>query len=793
MINCVFLLILTDKLMKRLTLIMAAMLLMVAGCKKEGPIKAEIKIDGKAEIMLTDGATNGTFSFTSNYDWTITPKDSWVKVSPGSGKASESPITVTFTCDPNPDVTNRTTTVTISAEGVTKTIKITQPAKESIPVADISVEPAEATLTVGETLRLTATVLPADATDKTVSWSTSDAAVTTVDNGTVTAVAPGSATITATANGKTASCAVTVKATGPQIVDLGLSVLWADRNVGAESPEEYGDYYAWGETETKDTYSFSNCKWFGYGTENLTKYITHEKNGVVDNNLHMDSEDDVAYISLGEKWRTPTEAEFKELLDRCSWEWIGDSENKGGYKVTGPNGNSIYLPSAGGKGLTDPGYTGFYWASDIVVSVPNNSTQLIIDPGSAKLTTLVRFFGCSVRPVCGDIVKVSGLSLDKNGETINQGGTLQLTATLSPGSAFEKGILWSSSDESVATVGNNYDNYGVVTAVGEGTATITATTVDGGFKATCTVTVIKSFEFAAVDLGLSVKWANANLGASVPEDAGNYFAWGGTTTQDSYTWSTCPFVVSGTGWDSVKYSKYDGSPTTLEPMDDAASVNLGGKWRMPTEEEFNELISSDNSTIENITVNGINGVQITSKKTGSSIFLPAVGVYESSETPLYFNDSGFYWSSCLVRGYHSSFAKSFSFVGNFWEVSDRGRYGGMPIRPVWDETPPKTTIYLYDGNGWGDMYLYLWQGYDNALFEWPGLHHEGTSVINNNTFFKFSFKTTFDENMRMGMTASKSDILTYDQYCNDMKVGGTYYFNVTGNYIVQIDPLTFQP
>ena len=126
--------------MKRLTLIMAAMLLMVAGCKKEGPIKAEIKIDGKAEIMLTDGATNGTFSFTSNYDWTITPKDSWVKVSPGSGKASESPITVTFTCDPNPDVTNRTTTVTISAGGITKTVTITQgcpPADKPIPVSHI--------------------------------------------------------------------------------------------------------------------------------------------------------------------------------------------------------------------------------------------------------------------------------------------------------------------------------------------------------------------------------------------------------------------------------------------------------------------------------------------------------------------------------------------------------------------------------------------------------------------------------------------------------------------------------
>ena len=665
--------------MKRLTLLMAAMLLMLAGCKNPeletvdvdsvsvSPTSLDLKVGESATLTATVKPDNAS-------DKTV----SWQSTAPAVAKVENGVVTA---------LSEGTAYIHATAGGETGVCTVTVSAA-AVPVESITLDFSEKELTEGESFTLTATVLPSDATDKTVSWYAMNAGsgiLSVSGDGTVTALAPGHETVIASCGDARAYCEVTVVKAGPKMVDLGLSVLWADRNIGADAPEAYGDYYAWGETETKEAYSFNNCKWFNGGTENLTKYITHEKNGVVDNNMHMDPEDDVAYTLLGDKWRIPTEAEFKELLDRCTWEWKGDAENKGGYKVTGPNGNSIYLPSAGGKGLTEAGYTGFYWAADILVSVPNNCSQLLTDPGSAVMSTLVRFFGCSVRPVYGDIVRVGGVSLDSDSETLNQGETLQLSANIAPQNAFEKGILWTSSDESVATVGNNYDNYGLVTAVGEGTATITATTVDGGFKATCTVTVIKSFEFAAVDLGLSVKWANANLGASTPEDAGNYFAWGGTTTQDSYTWSTCPFVVSGTDWDSVKYSKYDGSPTTLEPMDDAASVNLGGKWRMPTEEEFNELISSDNSTIESITVNGINGVQITSKKTGSSIFLPAVGTYERTDTPVFFNDSGFYWSSCLVNGYHSSFAKCFNFVGNLWEVTDRGRCEGMPIRAVWAE------------------------------------------------------------------------------------------------------------
>ena len=692
-------------------------------------IVPEIHSVGASEVNLPAEASSGTTTFSTNCAWDASIDGAWAEIKPISGPASDN-AQITVTATANPDPSPRSATITIIAEGEILRIKVTQAAKEPDPE-------------------------------------------------------------------------IPEEKPGPQMVDLGLSVLWSDRNIGADAPEAYGDYYAWGETETKEAYSFNNCKWFNGGTENLTKYITHEKNGVVDNNLHMDPEDDVAYISLGEKWRTPTEAEFKELLDRCSWEWIGDSENKGGYKVTGPNGNSIYLPSAGGKGLTEAGYTGFYWAANILVSVPNNCSQLLTDPGSAVMSTLVRFFGCSVRPVYGDIVRVVGVSLDSDSETINQGETLQLSANIAPQNAFEKGILWTSSDESVATVGNNYDNYGLVTAVGEGTATITATTVDGGYKESCIVTVEASFEFAAVDLGLSVKWANANLGAAAPEEFGNYYAWGATAPQESYFWTECPFRISGSDWDFMKFSKYVAmagygdidNKLTLEADDDAASVTLGGKWRMPTKDDFKELISEDNSSVEWTTVGSVNGLKITSKKTGRSIFLPAAGYYWKTDLS-YVNDYGYYWSSNLCTNDYTSFSECLNFgVGGVdqW-ASHQGRCQGMPIRAVWDDTPAKTTIYLYDGNSWGNIYLYLWQGYNSGPYPWPGLSPEGTEVFNNHTFFKFCFSDTFDESMRMGMIASSSsDNQTYDQYCNEMKMGGTYFFKVEGNYIIQIDPESFNP
>ena len=135
---------------------------------------------------------------------------------------------------------------------------------------------------------------------------------------------------------------------GHEAVDLGLSVRWATCNVGAESPKEYGGYYAWGETEEKSDYSLSAYKWCEDSYDNLTKYCTNSRYGRGDNKIVLDPKDDVAHVKWGDGWRMPTLDEIGELVEKCTCEWT-TVNGVGGQKVTAPNGNSIFLPATGGR------------------------------------------------------------------------------------------------------------------------------------------------------------------------------------------------------------------------------------------------------------------------------------------------------------------------------------------------------------------------------------------------------------------------------------------------------------
>ena len=129
-------------------------------------------------------------------------------------------------------------------------------------------------------------------------------------------------------------------------VDLGLSVKWATCNLGANSPEEYGDYYAWGETETKEKYDWSTYVWYKGNIRTLTKYKISDT-GKIDNKMTLDLEDDIAHIKLGGAWRMPTYGEVKELLNNCTLQ-VEQYNGVTGQKFTSKiNGNSIFLPSAG--------------------------------------------------------------------------------------------------------------------------------------------------------------------------------------------------------------------------------------------------------------------------------------------------------------------------------------------------------------------------------------------------------------------------------------------------------------
>lgn len=150
-----------------------------------------------------------------------------------------------------------------------------------------------------------------------------------------------------------------------EAVDLGLSVKWASCNVGAESPEEYGDYYAWGETEEKSSYTWSNYMYFS--NKNGDNSVNDGEITDIGSNISGTSYD-VAHVKWGGNWRMPTWDEIKELCIKCSWEWTSvDGVN--GQKVTGPNGNSIFLPATGlyldGSEVYNHGSYGYYWSATL--------------------------------------------------------------------------------------------------------------------------------------------------------------------------------------------------------------------------------------------------------------------------------------------------------------------------------------------------------------------------------------------------------------------------------------------
>ena len=186
-------------------------------------------------------------------------------------------------------------------------------------------------------------------------------------------------------------------------IDLGLpsGTKWATCNVGASSPEEFGGYYAWGETEEKDNYSWSTYKWCRGSYDTQTKYCTDSSYGTVDNKTTLDPEDDVAHVKWGGTWRMPTLDEQKELLNKCTWNWTTQN-GVNGYTVTGPNGNSIFLPAAGyrsGAGADGRGSYGVCWSSSLGSNRSNSAYYLSFYSGYHDWSYYSRCYGRSVRPV----------------------------------------------------------------------------------------------------------------------------------------------------------------------------------------------------------------------------------------------------------------------------------------------------------------------------------------------------------------------------------------------------------
>lgn len=480
-------------------------------------------------------------------------------------------------------------------------------------------------------------------------------------------------------------------------VDLGLSIKWANLNIGAQRPEYSGELFAWGEHSQKESYSWDNYV-FKASDGSFTKYNVDTSHGNLDYRIFLDPSDDPAVYAINSRWRTPTYAEWEELRDGCDWVWTDDYSGTGvpGFIVSGRGAyseNSIFLPEVAGS---DGVPVGHYWTSELFTSDSKQAYcfSFLYD------CTAARMLGYPIRPVTGEpaLVQATSIEFDIRSETRylseEELGKIYKMPTLhiEPENLRSRTILWDVADPDILEM----DAAGRCRIKGYGVCKIVATLLDGGLTASFTLTVSEplpdlsvdksgsgeDYGFEYVDLGLSVKWAGFNLGADKYYDRGSYYTWAdihdfsGTSWLDD--WDSYRFYDATTG----KLTKYvvreeDGTVdnlTVIEACDDAAAFTLGSDWHIPTCEEWQELNDNcDWLLVKNLGIKGTEGYIVTSRVPG----------YEDKAIFLPIDD---YWTSCMSPDFDSHFAYYFwkspeSFEDHFIY---RGSWRCFPkqIRPV---------------------------------------------------------------------------------------------------------------
>ena len=321
----------------------------------------------------------------------------------------------------------------------------------------------------------------------------------------------------------------------PKAIDFGLpsGTKWASFNLGATKPEEYGYYYAWGETEPKASYSWSNYKWCKGTDHSLTKYCTDSSfgyNGFVDDKTRIELSDDAARFNLGSSFRTPTCDEWKELFENSSIEWTNSYYGTGvtGYiltsKVPGYTNNSVFLPSAG-YFWGYQGHVGDYMTSESIDCLPTGfdtmyfSSDGIYGCGYLHLSSVgAKDEGTTIRPVHPTQVKqITIVPTQTSGYVGNQ---IVLSTETVPLNASHN-YIWSSSNESIAKVFSSRDNTCRINLVSPGVATITVTALDGNVSASCQVIVKEEEPKAKISISpTEINYGDVKVGHGLGNETG---------------------------------------------------------------------------------------------------------------------------------------------------------------------------------------------------------------------------------------------------------------------------------
>ncbi len=457
-----------------------------------------------------------------------------------------------------------------------------------------------------------------------------------------------------------------------QPVDLGLSVQWADFNLGASTDTEPGLLVGWG--DVTGTNRSVNLKYFP---------IEHPLGNIIM------SKYDIAKQKWGDLWRLPSTDEIQELIDHCTWTWTTKNDISG-YQVTSQkpgNTNSIFIPVTGsrtGAIMAEEGIAGYYW-SGILDADKTNGVALKFTDKDKLQTALKRFVGCSIRPVYGKYVQAVYAVASPATEVTDN--TANVNVSLSGGldQVKEYGVCYAKNpvdldpirgpkvSETTLPKGNT-KTFVLTDLTQQATYYYQAYALVGsdyvyGEKLQFT-TQPKFPEPEIVDLGLSVKWAKWNMGAKSESDYGGYFGWGDPTGE----------LFSN---DVTEYAKGLTTKDIGGTKYDIARAQWGGKWRLPTAKELKELEKCTWAYTQDYNGKGITGWIVSNN--GNQIFFPCAGWRRADNSSHGISDDAYYWSSELAD-FDPNSAKYAQLLGkNFIEITTSLKTILTPVRAVYDE------------------------------------------------------------------------------------------------------------